>query len=206
MRSHCLFSAFTAKRGSKCGSAVLFIMIISMSACRQSAPSHLKTETPTGNHSPVPTFTPTNRTHQTLKRQKSDTSKVRALIKAIRLRTVSNVVALIDQGTDPNAQITDDISSDDTTTPLIEAVIVNDPKIVTFLLRRGAKINERTEYFGNTALIVATGDTHLPMMRLLVHHGADVNVRNDRGVSPLILTIDAEDRTAEMFLKKAGAK
>ena len=59
---------------------------------------------------------------------------------------------------------------------------------VKLLLARGAKINA-ADNEGNTALLLVMGsrlgylEAHKPLVPLLLEHGAQVNVRNRKGIT-----------------------
>jgi hypothetical protein len=75
---------------------------------------------------------------------------------------------------------------------------------VEFLLSKGAQINHRTGPAGDTPLhraVVCCKGTE--MIRYLVANGADVNVTNSKGLTPMQLSFNNKDRE---FLRSLGAK
>ncbi len=75
-------------------------------------------------------------------------------------------------------------------------------EIASLLIGRGADVNARSAA-GGTPLVAALRRRHYDVVRSLLDHGADPNVRDRNGVSALGLA--AESPAAE-WLRKAGAK
>lgn len=72
-------------------------------------------------------------------------------------------------------------------------------------LAQGAHVDGR-EASGITALVIAAAEGNLPMVRLLLHHGADVNVEMPAGNSVLAATVYGEcDLETIQTLLEAGA-
>jgi len=72
---------------------------------------------------------------------------------------------LLRKGADPN------LARENGETPLMTAARLGLTDVATMLLEKGAKTDARTNQFGQTALMWATG--HPDMVRLLLKHGAD---------------------------------
>jgi len=84
------------------------------------------------------------------------------------------------------------------------AVLDNQIEVVTFLLDRGAAVDQRDE-FGQTPLITAASCGHEAMVRLLLDQGADVNARNDEGDSALGKAQEKQHAGIVRMLQEAGA-
>ena len=96
----------------------------------------------------------------------------------------------IDQGADVN-------EVDHDWFPLMMAVAVNQPSVVSLLLRNGAEV-DKTDRQGLTSLALAVQEGHVGPMTMLLEHGADVDRANEAGTVPLFLAastgnVDAVD-------------
>jgi len=106
-----------------------------------------------------------------------DDGKTTLLNYAVREQNMKAVQLLIDRGADVNL-------SSKGKTPLINAVIKNDMRILHYLLNSGADM-DATVNKGNTALILASKTGRLDCVRMLVEHGADVEYNNTKGLTAL---------------------
>jgi ankyrin repeat protein len=88
---------------------------------------------------------------------------------------------LLDYGVDVNAQ------SNSGYTPLHSRPFryFNDPRFVRLLLDHGADPNIREREDGNTPLHLASQNGRTEIARLLVEHGASVEVQDNLGRTPL---------------------
>ena len=86
---------------------------------------------------------------------------------------------LLDNGADINAKTIIEL------TPLFLASYINCPDSVHLLLKRGARINEETEY--GTPLHMACEKGLSKVVALLLEYGADLNARNQEGQTPIEL-------------------
>jgi ankyrin repeat protein len=77
-------------------------------------------------------------------------------------------------------------------TPLLYAARQGNIASGEALLEGGAKINEVSGSEHTTPLVLAIANGHLDFAKMLVDHGADVNLANDQGVAPLYATIDVK--------------
>lgn len=69
-------------------------------------------------------------------------------------------------------------------TPLLHAAAQNGAcEAMKWLLMRGARVNERDDAEGSTALMQATMAESLPAVQLLLSHGADLRLRDSNGMS-----------------------
>jgi ankyrin repeat protein len=74
--------------------------------------------------------------------------------------------------------------------PLLYAARQGNIAAATALLDGGAKINEVSGSEHTTPLVLAIANGHYDFAAVLVNHGANVNLANDMGVTPLFATID----------------
>jgi len=89
-------------------------------------------------------------------------------------------------------------------TPLHEAVGkntgANGPTIVRFMLNHGANVNARME--GTTPLHLASKYGRSDVARLLIEHGAEVDVKDSRGRTPLQLaSAEGRDEVVDLLLE-----
>lgn len=101
------------------------------------------------------------------------------LLIAIKSKSYEIMKLLIENGADVNMQ-----SEIDGTTPLMGAVYGGSSRIVSLLLESGADVNA-TDTNDNTALIIACDKNRYTIIIQLVNHGADINQVNGSGYSVL---------------------
>ena len=70
------------------------------------------------------------------------------------------------------------------------------------MVEKGADINAQ-EDIGRTALMNASYNRHLKIVKFLIENGADVNIKNNDGKTALDL---AKTEEIKEVLRKAGAK
>ena len=81
----------------------------------------------------------------------------------------------------------------------MKAVEIQNPEIITALIKNGAKINERDK-FGNTALIFAVLQKASPdIISILIDKGADVKIKNNEGKTAFDYAQESE------YLKQTNA-
>jgi ankyrin repeat protein len=88
---------------------------------------------------------------------------------------------------------------------LVQAVVMNNTRIMNFLLDGGEDINEKNEY-GETILMIAVDKGRLKMVRTLIARGADVNAKDKEGKSVLKRAKQKGNEQIIQMLKDAGAK
>lgn len=76
-------------------------------------------------------------------------------------------------------------------TPLMHAAHIGAPTLARALLERGAGFYVTLEENGWDALLIATAQNHLPMVELLVAHGADIDVKDHQGYTPLFIAVNS---------------
>ena len=110
------------------------------------------------------------------------------LIWASRTGSVDAINVLLDSGADVN--LPGPTGDDWDATPLQHAILERQPAAVQVLLDRGADPN-RGAGGGLTPVFLAAGDADPTMLKMLLAHGANALVENDRGATPLSLAVSA---------------
>jgi uncharacterized protein len=113
-----------------------------------------------------------------------------ALLITIERERLANLRLLLSKGADPNLVARKGL------VPLVEAAGLDSPDYVAALLEKGARPNAKSEY-GRTAAHYAAVPA---ILELLAAKGADLNQRDDLGMTPLAVLVDEEfdlDREAE---------
>jgi ankyrin repeat protein len=90
-------------------------------------------------------------------------------------------------------------------TPLMQAVMRNDAKMVSMLLDKGAKIDQKNFYTELTPLMMAVDNGSLDMVELLMARQANLNLQDGRGRSALMHATAAHQPTIAERLTQAGA-
>lgn len=85
---------------------------------------------------------------------------------------------------------------------LLQTAIWGHVEIARLLLQYGARMNEQASDTGSTALHVAVRNKHLELVQVLLEHGADINMRDYRGNTPLDLD---SSRMIKELLRSKGA-
>lgn len=110
------------------------------------------------------------------------------LIWAARSGAVDAIKLLLDAGADVNLP---GPSGDDwDATPLQHAILERQPKAVELLLERGADAN-RAGAGSQAPLFLAAGDTDPTFVTLLLAHGANPNLEDGQGHTPLSRAVSA---------------
>jgi ankyrin repeat protein len=91
-------------------------------------------------------------------------------------------------------------------TPLIVACIYERVEIARFLLQRGASACAITSGLRDTAIYGAAQVGRVDLIDLLLAHGADVNVCNAEGTTPLQIAAQRNHRDAARRLLAVGAR
>jgi hypothetical protein len=99
---------------------------------------------------------------------------------------------------------------------LLEAVLEDDLSGVVRLLQKGVRANARGtilthgvmgsyETAGTTPLMIATSNRSVPIMKMLIHSGASVGLRDEFGNSALRRAIESDSLEALRLILAAGA-
>ena len=126
-----------------------------------------------------------------------------ALILAARTGNIKTVNALLRAGANPNATVMSPHAGE--ITPLTAAINSDNPnriEIAKTLIGAKAEINPRGDFFGSP-LMNAVND--LEMVRLLIASGAEVNQKNFRGATALMVAAGAGTPSVVRYLLEKGA-
>ena len=122
------------------------------------------------------------------------------LMWAIQERQLSIVRALVRAGASLDKKDADGF------TPLDQAVGEGDAKIVSFLLKAGARVNRRTR--NGTPLHTACAYRRVAIAKILLAHGASTSALDDDGQTPADLTkrqANATDKALQKMLNESNA-
>jgi ankyrin repeat protein len=86
--------------------------------------------------------------------------------------SVTAATALLEAGADPNVVLPEG------ETILMTAARTGQPALLRLLVDRGAAVDAREKWYGETALIWAVGENHADAAKVLLERGADVNIRS----------------------------
>ena len=89
---------------------------------------------------------------------------------------------LVAAGADPNDPLQ---AVDAGETPLMLAARSGQLEAVTVLLGVGADVNAQETWNGQSALMWAAAEGHVPVLQRLVEHGGDIRARSNSGATPL---------------------
>ena len=130
-------------------------------------------------------------------KSKSPSYTAEDLIMAITEGREDSVLKMIDSGMDLNAEWKGQ-------NPLNTAAAMNNVKIASKLLKKGANINIK-DSDGWTPLATAAGKGNIEVMQLLIKKGADIDSTNSSGGTPLILACTTGKKRAVELLINSGA-
>lgn len=89
---------------------------------------------------------------------------------------------------------------------LWRAAQLGDLDMIRVLHREGQELNEQTQHLRNTALHIAVLKQHTLVIRFLVENGADINMANAEGASPLDYVDKAENNFGGQDKEDAALK
>jgi ankyrin repeat protein len=90
--------------------------------------------------------------------------------------------------------------------PLIVAVKNNDMRQVKTLLTSGVKVDERDEFSERTALMRAAEIGNLEVVKQLLRYGADATLRDDEGLTALMIAGQSGNNGVVQALQSAEAR
>jgi len=129
------------------------------------------------------------------------------IFSAIYMNKMDKVKLLIMKGANVNVENYEGI------TPLHEAVMDNDinVSIVKLLIQNGANLNATTKYAKKTPLhnilkYQKNQKKRSKLVKLLINHGAKLDVKNFKGDTPLHVSMDLDMIDIAYLLFKSGAK
>ena len=93
------------------------------------------------------------------------------------------------------------VSSTKTNTPLGMAICKGDIATVKKLLEYGASVNEKSN--GMTPLMLAARYNHADIIKLLIEKGADVKVKDEKGITALKYAEASNAKDAAVVLREA---
>ncbi len=96
-------------------------------------------------------------------------------------------------------------SKEELNAQLIEAAKAGRVRRVKRLLKHGAELDSRDEYFRKTALMLAAESRELGVVKFLVDNGADVNARDNYGWTAMIMAAYNGRLDVVKFLAELGA-
>lgn len=112
---------------------------------------------------------------------------------------IGMVTRLLEAGADPSvARTTGE-------TPLMTCARTGSRDAVRALLDRGADPNAVESWYGQTALMWASGEGHTEIVSDLLSHGADVQVRSEAGFTALLIAARKDSPELVRLLVAAGA-
>jgi len=111
------------------------------------------------------------------------------LIQAARSGALEAIARLLDSGVDVNRP--GPTGDDWDATPLQHAILARQPGAVRLLLDRGADPNRVAGPKAPAPLLLAAGDPDPTFVNLLLAHGADPAIEDERGVTPLARAVSA---------------
>jgi ankyrin repeat protein len=112
-----------------------------------------------------------------------------ALIWASRSGSIEAINLLLDAGADVNRP--GSTGDDWDATPLQHAILARQPAAVRALLDRGADLDLGAGLGSPAPVFLAAGDTDPAILKLLLAHGADPTVEDEKGATPLSRAVSA---------------
>jgi ankyrin repeat protein len=88
----------------------------------------------------------------------------------------------------------------------LHAAVLYDHKLLPYLLKKGAKVNEKSKEMGYTPLHYAARFGMCDIAKILIDAGADVNSQDINGQTPLTHAVEVNNKEMTEFLKKNGTR
>lgn len=131
----------------------------------------------------------------------SVTSYGQKLFKAVEDGRTNRVEKLLKNGEDLNAYAENGLF------PLWRAAANNDYEVAVLLLENGANANQATKVppLNSTSIAVPLQEGYLKMVKLLVEHGADVNLQGFRNFTPIRIAAQNGHLEIVKYLAEQGA-
>lgn len=90
-------------------------------------------------------------------------------------------------------------------TPLIANAAIGNIRVVNFLLKKGCYVNNKTKSNGMAAIHFSCNAGYTNITKSLIKFGANVNIQDDRGNTPLMLALLKNHPENAILLLKNGA-
>ena len=113
--------------------------------------------------------------------------------------------ALVKAGADINVEGVDTILTKAVKVDPKRGVTPQDVEFVRFLISMGVNVNHKSQMFGTTALHEAA-ERDVKLVQVLVEAGADVNVADEDGSTPLSIAQHAGKQDIVKYLQAHGAR
>ncbi|HEY0076276.1 MAG TPA: ankyrin repeat domain-containing protein [Abditibacteriaceae bacterium] len=121
---------------------------------------------------------------------------------AVTQKKTENALFLLQKGADPN-------SKNDDFTPFTRAVEQGDLRVVRAMLAKGAHPNAVAPYLftqvPTPVLLAAAQRNNIAVLKLLLDYGANPNVQDEQGHTPIAEVISQNQRRAALALLEKGA-
>jgi ankyrin repeat protein len=130
----------------------------------------------------------------------ADNADIHSLLRRVQENHLNIVRDLIERGVNVNEM------PEGLITPLMSSAHHGYVDITRLLLNNGAEVSIREERLGWTALFFAVKYNHPGVVHLLIEAGADVNIKDKDGFTPLMRSIGRHHTEVAQLLKDAGAR
>ena len=114
-------------------------------------------------------------------------------------RNPAMIDSLLKAGANPNAAQSTGV------TALMTCARTGNIDAVKLILAREPHVNAKETQLGQTALLWAVAEKHPDVVRALIEHGADIQIRTKNGFTPLLFAAQQGDIESARILLEAGA-